>query len=327
MNMTPSLRNCAAALVAAFCCAGHVLAQTAFPAKPIKAIVPFPPGGGGDTLARQTLARIAAELGQPIAFENIAGAGGNLGSVAGARAEADGHTWLYATNGTLAINHALYKAPGFEPLRDFAPVGRLSQIGLIVVVKTDAPARTMQELVAQVRARPDRYSFGSAGNGTTGHLSTEILKSRLGLAIVHIPYRGNAAALTDLIGGQTDLMIEVMPAALPHVRGGRLRALAVTTPARSTLLPELPTVAESVAPGYATTAWDALVVPAATPPAVIARIGAATRAALADAALIQRLAGMGAEPTPSSAEELAAFVRSENERWGQAVRQSGAKVD
>lgn len=298
-----------------------------YPTKPIRLIVPFPPGGGGDILARLVMTQVARELGQPLVVENIAGAGGNLGSQNAAKASADGYTLLYATNGTFGINHTLYKSAGFDPLRDFEPVSRLTRIATLAVVRPDFPAATMTELLAQLKSKPGKYTYGSAGNGTTSHLAMEILKSTIGLAVVHIPYRGGAPAITDLIGGQVDVMIEIMPNAAPQVRSGRLRALAVSTAQRVQAMPDVPTIAESGAPGFDVSAWDAVFAPRGTPPAVIARLESAVQKVLASPELRRQLQDRGAEPAPLPTAELGRFVQSEIQRWGAAVKRSGATVD
>ena len=216
---------------------GPVAAQDAYPNKPIRLIVPFVAGGGGDILARLVMNRVATELGQPIVFENLAGAGGNVGSLAATRAANDGYTLLYGTNGTLAINQTLYKKPGFDPLVDFQPVGQLTRIAAMVVVRPGLPVTSMADLVKLLKANPGKYTFASAGNGTTSHLAGEILKASTGAAVVHIPYRGGAPAMTDVVGGQVDMMIDVMPNTVPQVKGGRLRGLAVTTVTRVSTWP------------------------------------------------------------------------------------------
>lgn len=298
-----------------------------YPAKPVKVIVPFPAGGGGDTLARLMLSRVAQELGKPFVFENLAGAGGNIGSQAGARAGADGYTLLYGTNGTFAINHALYKHSGFDPLKDFTPVSQLSRIAAVVVVRNALPAKTMPELLGLIRSEPGKLTFASAGNGTTSHLAGEILKSTAHLDMVHVPYRGGAPAMNDLLAGQVDMMIEVMPNAAPQLKGSRVRALAVSTASRVASLPEIPTIAESGVPGFDVSAWDALVAPAGTPAFVVARLNTAVKKALADPELRRQLQERGAEAAPGTPEELSAFIRTELKRWGDAVRRSGAQVD
>lgn len=302
-------------------------AQDNYPNKPIRLIVPFVAGGGGDILARLVMNRVATDLGQPIVFENLAGAGGNVGSLAGARAANDGYTLLYGTNGTLAINQTLYKKPGFDPLVDFQPVGQLTRIAAMVVVRPGLPVSTMADLVKLLKANPGKYTFASAGNGTTSHLAGEILKASTGAAVVHIPYRGGAPAMTDVVGGQVDLMIDVMPNTVPQVKGGRLRGLAVTTATRVSTWPDMPTVAESGVKDFDVSAWDAIVAPAGTPPAVVNRLNAAIRAALADPELRRQLLDRGSEVAPGTPQALGSFIKTEIDRWGQAVKRSGAQVD
>jgi tripartite-type tricarboxylate transporter receptor subunit TctC len=312
-------------------CLGSALldarAETGYPSRPVKLIVPFPAGGGGDILARLVMTRASAELGQPIIFDNVSGAGGNIGTSSATRAEPDGYTLLYGTNGTLAINRTLYKQPGFDALKDLQPISRLTEIGLVVIVRPGLPVSSLSDLLNLIKANPGKFTYASSGNGTTSHLAVELLKSRAGLAIVHIPYRGGAQAITDLMGGQVDMMVEVMPNALPHVKSGRLRALAVTTSQRIPALPDLPTLSESGVPGFVVTAWDAIVAPTKTPSSVIVAVNKAIRVALADPALAQQVVTRGAMPTATSPEELGSFIRSEIDRWGAAVRRSGASVE
>jgi tripartite-type tricarboxylate transporter receptor subunit TctC len=298
-----------------------------YPDKPVKVIVPFPPGGGGDVLARLVLMRVGKELGQPMVFENLAGAGGNVGSQAAVKAPADGYTLLYGTNGTFGINHTLYKRPGFDPLKDFEPVSQLTRIAAMVVVRPGLPAANMQELLKLIKASPGKYTFASAGNGTTSHLAGEILKSRTGLFITHIPYRGGGPAMTDLIGGQVDMMIDVMPSTAPQVRAGRVKGLAVSTATRVASFPDVPTIAESGVPGFDVSAWDAIVVPAGTPAPIVARLNEAVQKGLADPELKKQLADRGSEVAPSAPQALAKFIQSEIARWGEAVKRSGASVD
>ena len=299
----------------------------AYPSKPVKLIVPFPAGGGGDTLARLVMLRAATELGQPIVIENLGGAGGNVGSAAAARAPADGYTLLYGTNGTHAINHAIYRSPGFNPTRDFEPVTQLTRIAAMVVVRPTLQVNSMAELTRLLKANPGKYTFGSAGNGTTSHLAGEIYKSRAGLAVVHIPYRGGAQAMTDLIGGQVDMMIEVMPNAAPQAKSGRIKPLAVTTATRVAGWPDLPTIAESGLPGFDVSAWDAIFVPAGTPRPIINRLNEAIHKALADPELRAQLQSRGAEVAPGTPEELARHIAGNITLWGDAVKRSGAAVD
>lgn len=323
--MSMSRRHLLAALAGS--AASPLAWSQAFPTKPIKVIVPFPAGGGGDTLARLMMTRVGTELGQPIVFENLAGAGGNIGSVAAARAPADGYTLLYATNGTHGINQTLYKNPGFDALKDFEPISRLTSIAALVVIRPGLPVNTMGDLLKLLKSNPGKYTFASAGNGTTSHLSGEILKAQAGLAVVHIPYRGGAAAITDVIGGQIDFMIDVMPNTAPQVRGGKLKGLAVSTASRVASFPDIPTIAESGVPGFNVSAWDAVFAPTGTPKAVIDRVNTAIQKALADPELRSQLASRGADVVGGTPAELREFVGREIERWGAAVKRSGAGVD
>ena len=302
-------------------------AASDYPLKPIKVVVPFPPGGGGDNQARLVLTRAARELGQPIIFENIAGAGGNVGAQQVTRAAADGYTLLYGTNGTHGINHALYKNPGFNPLKDFEPVSRLTSIPALLVTRPDAPERSVADLIQRMKQKPGATTFASAGNGTTSHLAGEMLKSSAQVDVVHVPYKGGAAALVDLLAGRVDFMIDVMPNTAPQVRGGRLKALAVTSARRNTSFPDVPTMAEAGVPGFQVTAWDALFAPAGTPRALVDRLNAAVNKALADPQLREQLASRGSEAAGGTPEELGRFVASEMGRWGAAVKRSGAAVD
>lgn len=307
--------------------AAHSQSAAPYPNKPIRLIVPFPAGGGGDTLARLVMLRAARELGQPIVVENLGGAGGNVGSAAAAKAPADGYTLLYGTNGTHAINHAIYKSPGFDPVRDFEPVGQLTRIAAMVVVRPTLPVNSMAELTQLLKSSPGKYTVGSAGNGTTSHLAAEIYKSRAGLAVVHIPYRGGAQAMTDLIGGQVDMMIEVMPNAAPQAKSGRIKPLAVSTASRVAGWSELPTIAESGITGFDVSAWDAIFVPAGTPRPIVNRLNEAINKALADPELRSQLQARGAEVAPGTPDDLARHIAASMVLWGDAVKRSGASVD
>ncbi len=316
-----------AALGTALVAGAPAFAADPYPAKTVKVIVPFPAGGGGDNLARLMLTRVARELGQGFVFENVAGAGGNIGSQAAARGPADGYTLLYGTNGTFGINHSLYKSTGFDPLKDFEPVSQLSRIAALVVVRANLPAASMPELLKLIEREPGKYTFASAGNGTTSHLAGEILKATANLNMTHVPYRGGALAMNDLLAGTVDMMIDVMPNTAPQLKGGRVRGLAVSTARRVSSLPDMPTVAESGVRGFDVSAWDALFAPAGTPAPIVARLNEAVQKALADPELRQQLQDRGAEPAPGTSQALAAFIRAEIPRWGDAVRRSGARVD
>ena len=320
-------------LIAATCAAALALgapqaAQAGYPDKPIRVIVPFPPGGGGDTLARLVLTKIAEQQGWSVIVDNRAGAGGNIGTSAAAHAAPDGYTLSYGTNGTHAINQTLYKNPGFDPVKDFEPISRFTQIALLLVTNPEKiPAKNPKELIAYLKANPGKINVASAGNGTTSHLAQEMFKAATGVQYQHVPYRGGGPAKIDLLSGQVQMMIEIMPSVFPMVKAGKLNGLAVTTAKRWPLAPDIPTLSEAAVPGFIVTAWDGLWAPKGTPKEVIDVWNAATRKALTDPTLRDKLLASGAEPSPTSPAELEDFVKSEIPRWGKAVEQSGAKVD
>jgi tripartite-type tricarboxylate transporter receptor subunit TctC len=298
-----------------------------YPDKPVHLIVPFPPGGGADNLARLIMPKVAQALGQPIVIENKAGAGGNVGAELVARAAPDGYTLLYGTNGTHAINASLYKNLNFDPAKDFIPVSRMTEIAAMLIVNPKVPVTSTAELIRYARANPGKLNFASAGNGTTSHLAGELFKTQAGIDIVHIPYRGGALAMTDLIGGQVEMMIEVMPNASPQVSAGRVRGLAVSTAKRFPGAPDVPTIAESGLPGFEASAWDGIFVPAGTPWAIVQRLNIAIRRALEDPDLVAALLARGAQPVPGTSESFSRFIAASSERWAIAVRASGAKID
>ncbi len=299
-----------------------------YPDQPIRLVVPFPAGGGADNLARMIMPRVDKILGQPIVIDNKPGAGGNIGAEIVARAAPDGYTLLYGTNGTHAINKSLYGSLPFDPVKDFAPVSRMTQIAAMLIVNPAFPADSVQSLIAYAKAHPGAVNFGSAGNGTTSHLAGVLLASMTGIDIVHVPYRGGAAAMLGLIGGQVQFMIDVMPNAYPQVKGGKVRGIAVTTARRWPAAPEFPTIAASGVPGFDVSAWDGLLAPAGTPAAIVDKLNAAIRQALEDPQLVEQLRASGAEPvaggTPA---EFARFIAAESEKWAAVVKRSGAKVD
>jgi tripartite-type tricarboxylate transporter receptor subunit TctC len=304
-----------------------VLAQTAFPTKPITIVVPFTAGGTTDILARVVGLHMGTTLGQPVIVDNRAGAGGNIGSQLVARAAPDGYTILMGTVGTHAINQSLYKTMPFDPIKDFAPLSRVAMVPNLLVANPGQPYRTVKELIAYVKANPGKVSYASSGNGTSIHLSAELFKQMAGVEMQHVPYRGSAPAVADLLGGQTAIMFDNMPSAIPHVKGDKLRALAVTTSRRSPALPDVPTVAEAGVPGYEATSWFGLLAPAGTPADVVARLNGAIVKALADPEVQKKLAEQGAETHGEKPEQFAAFIQSETAKWGKVVKQSGASVD
>ncbi len=302
-------------------------ASAEYPDRPIKLVVPFPAGGGADNLARMIMPRVAQVLGVAIIIDNKPGAGGNVGAEIVARAAPDGYTLLYGTNGTHAINETLYGNLRFDPVADFAPVSRMTLIAAMLIVNPEVPANSVGELIRYAKANPGKLNFASAGNGTTSHLAGELFKTMAGIDIVHVPYRGGAAAATDLMAGQVQMMIDVMPNAYPLAKGGKVRGLAVSTARRFPGAPELPTIAESGVPGFDVSAWDGIFAPAGTPPAVIDRLNAAIRQALEENDLRETLIAHGAVAVGGTPEDLARHVVAEKAKWAKIIRASGAKVD
>ncbi len=323
-----SYRRCLIASIGALMLLTTPLAVRAeFPDRPVRLIVPFPPGGGADNLARTIMPKVGAALGRPIVIENKPGAGGNVGAEYVATAPADGYTLLYGTNGTHSINASLYQNLRFDPVKDFAPVSRMTEIAAMLVVNPQVPVKSVADLIRYAKAYPGKVNFASAGNGTTSHLSGELFKTMAGIDIVHIPYRGGALAVTDLIGGQVQMMIDVMPNVFPLAKDGRVHGIAVSTAARFAGAPDLPTISESGLPGFEASAWDGVLAPAGTPEPIIRKLNAAIRQALEDPEVIDALRSRGARPVPSTPEEFARHIAASTVKWAQVVRASGAKVD
>lgn len=327
--MSTTRRGVIAAIAATAVLAAAPLGAFAqsYPDKPIRLVVPFPPGGGADTLARLVMQRVSVDLGQNIVIDNRPGAGGNLGAQIVAKSAGDGYTLLYGTNGTHGINKWLYKQIGYDPQKDFQPVTKMTRIAAMMVVRNDFPAKTMAELLALVKADPGKYTFASAGNGTTSHLSMEILKQTAGLDIQHIPYRGGAQALADLMGGRIDMMLDVMPNTAPQAKAGRVRPLAVSSAKRLESHPDLPTIAESGIAGFDVVAWDGIYAPAGTPRPIVDRLNASIIKVLKEPELRKNLIERGSEPMAGTPEEHAAYIEKELRMWKPAVEKSGARID
>ncbi|HSV82181.1 MAG TPA: tripartite tricarboxylate transporter substrate binding protein [Ramlibacter sp.] len=302
-------------------------AQAGWPSKPITIVVPFAAGGTTDILARVIGQALGKELGQTVVVDNRAGAGGNIGAQFAAKAPADGHTLFMGTVGTHAINAALYKKLPFDPVKDFAPLTRVAMVPNLLVAHPSKPYKNVKELIAYAKANPKKVNFGSSGSGSSIHLSGELFNTLAKVDMVHVPYKGSAPAVTDLISGQIDIMFDNMPSAIQHVRSGRLKPLAVTTAKRSPELPDVPTVAEAGVPGYEATSWFGMFAPAGTPAPVIARLNAALAKVLADAEVKKKLAEQGAEPISEKPEQFAEFMRKESAKWGKVVKDSGATAD
>ena len=302
-------------------------AAQAWPTRPVRLLVPFAAGAGiNDIMARLVGQHLGAGLGQPVVIENRPGAGGIAGTDAAAKAAPDGYTFLM-TNVTLVTTAYLYSKLPYDAQKDFVPVTLVATSPLMLVVHPSVPAKSVQELIALAKANPGKLTFGSGGVGSTPHLSTEIFKSISGIDAVHVPYKGGAPALNDLVGGQLSFMIENVPGTMPFVRSGKLRALAITSARRSPLDPSLPTMAEAGVPGYEVVGWNGIVAVAGTPPEIVARLHAEVAKVLRLPEARERLAALGAEPVGNTPEEFGAFIRAENARWGTIIREKGIRSE
>lgn len=296
------------------------------PPRPVRLVVPYAPGGTTDILARVLAEHFQAEFGQPLVVDLRPGAGGTVGTAHVAQSPPDGTTLVMGTPGTHATAKALYPNLPYDPIRDFAPVTLVANVPNIVIVNPAVPVRSIEELITVARARPGSINYGSAGNGATTHLSGELFRLMTRAEIVHIPYRGSGAALIDLQAGQIQLMFENLPGAIQHVREGRLRALAVTSPQRAKATPDIPTVAEAGVPGYSVVSWFALFAPAGTPAPVVARLNQGFRRIMAIPAVRQRMEDLGAEPADGPPEDLARLVADENNRWTRVIQDAQIRI-
>jgi tripartite-type tricarboxylate transporter receptor subunit TctC len=318
-------RSIVLALALALMLSGQADAQTAWPAKPIRLIVGFAAGGSTDVTARIIAQALSDRLGQPVVVENRGGAGGNIGADAVAKADPDGYTLLMATSSTFAANPNLYKSLPFDVQKDFAPITVTAYIPNLLVVNPSVPANNVADFIAYLKANPDKLNFASAGNGTSQHLSGELFNSLAGVRMTHVAYRGGAPAVSDLLGGQVQVIFAPLVEVIQQVRAEKLKALGITTAKRSPLLPEVPTIKESL-PGYEVALWNGLLAPAKTPPDIIDRINRATIEALRSPEVKAKLAEQGSEPVGNTAAEFKVFIESELVKWRRLVEISGATV-
>jgi tripartite-type tricarboxylate transporter receptor subunit TctC len=305
---------------------GNAVADT-YPNKPIRLIVPFPPGGPTDIVARPLATLLGERLKEQVIIENKGGAGGSIGADLVAKSAPDGYTLFMGTVGTNAINGSLYKQLPYDMTRDFTPIALVATAPVVIVVNSNDKIKTLAELVAEARSKPDTIAFGTAGNGTPGHLTGALFESTAQVKFKHIPYKGSAPAVTDLIGGQIPLAFDPIQSVLPHITSGKLRALAVTSKVRSPLLPNVPTVAELGYPQFESTAWWALFAPAKLPEPITKKLRADTEKIAQSAAFRERLGNLGVQPNTDFKESLANFQTSEIAKWARVVRDSGATVD
>ncbi|CAM3526549.1 tripartite tricarboxylate transporter substrate binding protein [Bordetella sputigena] len=320
-------RRAAATLAAAAAlCAGSAPAQAAYPDKPVRIVVGFSAGGTTDVIARIMAKELTEALGQSFVIENKPGAGSNIGTEYVARSAPDGYT-LYFVAVTSAINQTLYSKLNFDLVKDFAPVALAAKVPNVLVVNPQVPVKSVKELVDYAKAHPGKLAFASSGSGTSIHMAGELFKLKAGVDVLHVPYKGSAPALTDLIGGQVQFMFDNMPSSWPHVQSGKLRALAVTTKERSPTAPDLPTMAESGFPGFDVSSWFGLIAPKGTPPEVIKTLNTAMIKALDKPEVKDAFDKLGAVPSKTTPEQFGQFIQSEVQTWATVVKASGARVD
>ncbi|MGE4340013.1 MAG: Bug family tripartite tricarboxylate transporter substrate binding protein [Pigmentiphaga sp.] len=326
--MIPSRSACLLALSLA-ALVPHTLeavAEPAYPTGPIHLIVPFPPGGPADVTARIVAEDMARRLGQPFVIENKGGAGGNIGAGAAAKAPADGYTLFYASGGTHGINPSLYRHIPYDPVTDFRGVALICTLANIFVAHPKFPANDIAGLIALAKANPGKIAYASAGNGTTTHMSAELLESVTGIDLLHIPYKGGGPAMNDLLGGHIELMVDGLPTSAPHIKSGRLKGLAVTSTVADSNLPSVPPVSATV-PGYEAVAWFAIVAPAKTPDEIVNKLNEAANAALTSPEVRKRFAEFGTHPGGGTSQQLDAFITAELSKWRKVVEATGARVD
>ena len=301
-------------------------AQSTYPTKPIRLINPFPPGGGATIMGRVIAQELTERLGQSVVFDNRGGAGGIIGMEIAARSAPDGYTITMATASTVTIHPLLSKVP-FDPVKDFAPVSHVSNVPLLLVVHPSVAAKSTKEFIALLKAQPGKLNFASSGKGTISHLAGELFKFNTGVNMVHVPYRGGGPALVDVLGGQVQINFANILSSLPHVKGGRLRGLAVTSAKRSSAITELPTVTESGLPGYEVVQWNGVLAPARVPAAIVARLNSEIERMLALPEMKSRLAADGADAAGGPPEKFAAFIRTDIDKWTKVIKAANVQVD
>ncbi len=298
----------------------------AWPAKPIRWVVPFPPGGAMDVIARTLGERAGRALGQPFVIENRPGAGGNIGADAVAKSPADGYTIMITSIG-MATNKALYAKLSYDPVKDFAPISLLAVVPNVLVVNANSPDKTVADVIAHAKREPGKLTYASAGNGTSIHLAGEVFASMAQLSLLHVPYKGSGPAITDMLGGQVDLMFDSITSSAPHIQAGKLRALGVTSAKRSAALPNVPTIAEAGVPGYEVSPWFAVFAPAGTPAPIVQKINAALLDAMKQPDTKARFDAIGAEPIGSTPAQLATHLDKEMARWGKLIKERNIRMD
>ena len=314
-------------LTVLLCVAAAQAFAQGYPAKPLKMIIPYPPGGGNDTLGRLFAAKLGDRLGQPVVVENRPGAGTIIGTEAAAKSPPDGYTILLSSIATHALSPNLYSKVPYDPVRDFAPITLLGIAPTVLVVPADLPAKDLAELVAAAKAKPGGLAYASGGNGTPPHINGEVFKSVAGVDLLHVPYKGGGPALVDLMAGRVQVMLDTAASAMPHVRSGKLRALAITGDKRSPEYPDIPTFAEAGLPGYDTNAWYSMHAPAGTPPEVVRRLNAELVASLKDPDVQARFKQLTTEPVGNTPEEFAAFVKAELDKYARVIKSAGIRLD
>lgn len=311
-------------------CSNPSFSQTnneAYPNRPINIIVPYPPGGTTDILARIVANQLATDSGQSVIVQNKAGAGGNVGAAIAAKSAADGYTLFLGTVGTQAINYWLYKNLTYNPNSDFAPVAKIAAFPNLLVSNPREPYKNVSELISYAKKNPGSVNFASAGTGGSTHLAGELFKSMTQIDIRHIPYKGSSAVVSDLIGGQVQITFDNLPSVIQHVKAGKLRALGITSEKRSNTLPDIPTIAEAGVPGFEVMSWFGLFTPTQTPPDVKLRIESLMKKVMSNKDLIEKIREQGGEPSSMSSAEFAKFIEQENKKWKKVIEKSGAQLD